>query len=477
MTADHIIAADQRLSKSIIWEIQRQYFLKNGLKAWQDEYVPHYISSNPFIARAYGRIVLGYLRDLTAEPGAHDPSQPIYIIELGAGSGRLAYHFLTRFFPRLKQSPLANLDVKYVMTDFVPGIIDFWQAHERFRPWVEAGMLDFALFDAVDLRPIELIHAKQTLSPETVINPIILIANYFFDSIPQDSFAIEDGQLCENLLTIYSSQPEPDLADPLIWQRLKLSYEKFPLQTDYYDVEVYNQILADYELIMPDTVLPFPNKGLDCLRFWQGYGAGRCLLLSGDWGYTLVESLAGQEDPMPNMHGSFSMMVNYDAIKEYVTLEGGLVLHPPHYQDNLQVGAYLLGERPQSAIETRLAFSDAISEGGPDDFYGLKAALESQYANLTLAELLSYLRFSSWDATLFEDCFTALLAKAGEVSPAWYGDIYQAAEKVWQEYLPLKGGPVSEGVSIEGDELERKIGRLLHVMGFEDKANEFFSKI
>jgi hypothetical protein len=305
MKADYTLAADQRLSKSLIWDIQRQYFLKNGLKAWQDEFVPHYISSNPFIARAYGRIVLGYLRDLTAVQGALDSSQPIYIIELGAGSGRLAYHFLTRFFPRLKQSPLAKLNIKYVMTDFVPEIIEFWQAHERFQPWIEAGLLDFALFDAVDLRPIQLVNAQQTVSPEAVANPIILIANYFFDSIPQDSFAIEDEQLCENLLTIYSSQPEPDLADPAIWDRLKLAYERFPLQTDYYETAIYNQILADYEAILPDTVLTFPNKGLDCLRFWQGYGAGRNLLLSGDWGLTLAESLIGQENPMPNMHGRF----------------------------------------------------------------------------------------------------------------------------------------------------------------------------
>jgi hypothetical protein len=124
-----------------------------------------------------------------------------------------------------------------------------------------------------------------------------------------------------------------------------------------------------------------------------------------------------------------------------------------------------------------LAFFDAVSEGGPDDFYALKEALESQYANMTLAQLLSYLRFSGWDATIFEDCFTSLLAKAGQVSPAWYGDIYYAVAQVWQGYLPLKEGPSSEGVIIDGDELERKIGRLLRVMGFEDRLREFFSEI
>lgn len=470
--AEYIIAADQRLSRSVIWEIQRAYFLANGMRAWQDNVVPHYISSNPYIARTYGRIVLGYLRDFTAVPGALNLDEPIYIIELGSGSGRLAYHFLTRFFPLLKRSPLANLDVRYVMTDFVPEIVEFWQQHERFQPWIEAGILDVGLFDAADLRPVTLRNSRKTLLPESVQNPLILIANYFFDSIPQDCFTVEDGQLCENLLTVYSSEREVDTTDAAVWEQLRLNYESFPLQQPYYAVEAYNLILENYEAIMPDTALTFPNLALDCLRFWQGYGEGRNLLLSGDWGYTLAESLVGQEAPLPNRHGSFSMMVNYDAIKQYVLLEGGLVLHPPHYQDNLQVGAYLLGERPQQAVETRLAFSEAVAAGGPDDFYSLKTTFEGKYEMLSLPQLLALLRVSSWDAVIFEECFPALLAKVEKVSPAWYEDIYETLKQIWQGYLPLGEGPF-----VEEDGLKEKIGRLLEAMGFGDRTAGFFDEL
>jgi len=51
-TNPHIIAADQRLSHSLIWQIQREYFLRQGMKAWQDDVVPHQISSSPFTARS-----------------------------------------------------------------------------------------------------------------------------------------------------------------------------------------------------------------------------------------------------------------------------------------------------------------------------------------------------------------------------------------------------------------------------------------
>ena len=455
----HIIAGDQRLSQSLIWQIQRHYFQNNGLKAWREDVVPHWISSNAVMARAYGQIVLGYWRDwLTAvTPHTIDQDQPFYIIELGAGSGRLAYHFLHHFLPLLAQSPLAGFSFKYVMTDFVPEILDFWQSHERLRPWLEVGVLDLALFDVTDRQALTLRQAQQTLSPDQLNNPLILIANYFFDSVPQDSFVIGGGQLCENLLTLKSSQPEPDLADPMIWERLEMAYEAIPLEQPYYDEAIYNEILAEYEAVYPDTTLTFPNVGLDCVRFWQGFGNGRCLLLSADRGYTLPESLLEQDDPLPNLHGSFSLMVNYHAISQYVERSSGLALHPVHYQDNLQVAAYLLGHLPQNGRETSLAFHQAIIQGGPDDFFTLKTVLEPHLDQLTVPQILSYVRLCAYDADIFRDCLPTLLAHIPQISPAWYADVYDVADKVWQGYFPLA----------EEDDLAGEIGRLLLAMGYD----------
>ena len=61
--------------------------------------VPNFVTSNAFIGRAYASIVAGVLRDLfDAHGGNHapsnvrgNPSQPVYIVEVGAGHGRLAF--------------------------------------------------------------------------------------------------------------------------------------------------------------------------------------------------------------------------------------------------------------------------------------------------------------------------------------------------------------------------------------------------
>ena len=442
MKKRHIIEADKPLSQSLLWQMQRAYFLQNGLKAWQNDVVPSDISSNPVMARAYSQILFGYLRDCFAavQQGEFvlDAGQPINIVEMGAGSGRLAYHFLQTFLPRYQQSPFASQPIRYIMTDFVPEILDFWQAHTHFQPYFEAGILDCALFDVMaPERPFSLQHSNQTLTPETVQNPLILIANYFFDSIPQDSFVIEEGLLCQNLLTLISSQPEPDLSDAAIWDRLELHYEPIPLEKSIYAEPVYNEILDDYEAHLPDTRFSLPNVGLDCVRYWQRWGNGRLLLLTSDRGYTLPDSLINQPDPLPNLHGSFSLMVNYHAVSEYVARSDGVVCQVPHYQDNIQVLAYVLGEIPQATQETRLAFAEAVAAGGPDDFHAIKSVVEKQYDTMSLPQLLSFLRLSGWDGNIFAACWPYLERQLRQTDPVWYPDVALALNAIEQRYLSL----------------------------------------
>src|SRR5271156_144655 len=103
-----------RLSRSVLWTIQRNYFDQQGIRAWSEAVVPHYITSNPWIATAYAKVVFGWLRDCAAggTTGAGAPSpprppgQPVYIVELGCGSGRFGYLFLNKLLNMLGRSVL-----------------------------------------------------------------------------------------------------------------------------------------------------------------------------------------------------------------------------------------------------------------------------------------------------------------------------------------------------------------------------------
>src|SRR6185436_1637515 len=135
----------QRLSQSLIWRLQRNYFERQGIGAWSTGAVPHNITSSPFIAEAYARVVFGFLRDCHARQ--RDSGQPVHFVELGSGSGRFAYLFLKKFLSMYQSSILKDVPFRYVMTDFTERNLDYWRGHERLQAFVTAGVLDFAQFD------------------------------------------------------------------------------------------------------------------------------------------------------------------------------------------------------------------------------------------------------------------------------------------------------------------------------------------
>src|SRR5262249_41353996 len=135
-----------------------------------------------------------------------DLDEPIYIVELGSGSGCFSFHLLSELHRKLQYfDQLAELDVKYVMTDFTPLTLADSREHENFTHFRESGKLSFALFRPEEQREI-VTYGGTKLSAETVKNPLIVVANYIFDSLRQDVFRIDDGQLQEVRHTFYRKQ-------------------------------------------------------------------------------------------------------------------------------------------------------------------------------------------------------------------------------------------------------------------------------
>src|SRR5436190_14908533 len=135
-----VLEQGSRLSESVLWDLQRAFYERQGLAAWSGGTVPHYVTSNAFIARAYARIVHAFLDDCGwPEGGGH-----AHVVELGAGPGRFAYQFLKSFLPRCE----AGDPFTYVLTDFTERAIEDWRRRPELAPYLEAGLIDFAVFDA-----------------------------------------------------------------------------------------------------------------------------------------------------------------------------------------------------------------------------------------------------------------------------------------------------------------------------------------
>lgn len=90
----------------------------------------------------------------------------------------------------------------YVLSDFTDANLAFWQDHPRLQPYLGNGWLDFTLFDVETSRDLSLQSANVTIQTQALSQPLLIIANYFFDTIPQDLFLIENQAITHGLLSL-----------------------------------------------------------------------------------------------------------------------------------------------------------------------------------------------------------------------------------------------------------------------------------
>jgi hypothetical protein len=430
-----VIEREIRLSRSLLWAAQRRFFDRQGVAAWSTGPVPSYVTNNPALARAYAELALGFLRDRAAAGARFDADNPFTVIELGAGSGRFAFFFVTRLRALLALSPFADVPFRYVMTDFTRSNLDFWRRHEALAPLREARLLDFALFDAEGDAHLNLDIAQRTVTPGTLAHPPVVIANYVFDGVTQDAFSVRGGEVLDCRVTLSAATPDPDLDDPQVMAALTAGYSDHPLAGPAYPEPLFNEILADYAQSLGDTTILFPATALRCLDRLARWCDGRMLLLTADRGEQREEDLGRRQSLGLAVHGSISFPVNYHAIAEYVVRRGGEVLTTAYRHANLAVSAFLVGGGDYG--ETRLAFDQAVQHFGPDDFFTLCQGLRAAPGQLALAQLLALLRLSCCDLRLLRDCAATLLAQLETARDTERQELCRIVEEAAADYYHL----------------------------------------
>ncbi|HYH95657.1 tetratricopeptide repeat protein [Hyalangium sp.] len=431
-----LLEEEKRLSRSLLWELQRRYYDGAGIDAWSTATVPHHVTNNPSLAQAYAEIFIGYLRDCRSGSTALDPSEPVTIMELGAGSGRFAYLFLKALTEMLQQSPMGDVKFRYVMTDFTETNLRFWRGHPSLRPFVERGVLDFALFDAEVDEEIRLIEAGVTIRAGSLKNPLGVIANYVFDGIRQDAFSFRGGELYECLISLSTAQPVADLEDPALIKSVSVSYTHKAAPAAYYEEQEFNEILRNYAQSLEQVTILFPHAAIHCIRRLAALSGGRLLVLSADYGET-QKAAQERREPWMSTHGSFSMAVNYHAIAEYVLHRNGAVLKTAHRHAYLAVAAFLLGGPAARHPETRLAYELAVGRGGPDDLFSLWSGLQGGVEKLGIEPVLSLIRLSRWDPRILQGVLPALWNQEEGTSAAMREEVLRMVMRVWEHYYPI----------------------------------------
>ncbi|MEM6456485.1 MAG: SAM-dependent methyltransferase, partial [Acidobacteriota bacterium] len=309
-----------RFSRSHLWALQRAYFERTGVDAWRKNVVPHYVTSNPFIAQAYAQQIIGFLRDLQARGLAGD--NPVYILELGGGSGRFTFQVLYALYDRMMRSSLRHVKLRYVFTDFAEKNLAFIANHPQLRPFFESGLLDVAAFDTVRDSRIHLRLNDEILGPSSLRNPLIVLANYVFDSLPHDIFRIRNRAIHEVLIGL-DAPADVDEGDPALLPHVRLRNEDVPFEGAYYHDEALDGVLEDYRQGLDDVFITLPIGGFDCIsRLADLHEHRQLMLICADKG---IHQPADFDIELPPVgrHGSISMQVNLDALGRVIARRGG----------------------------------------------------------------------------------------------------------------------------------------------------------
>lgn len=459
-----IIEPGKPLSQSMIWQLQSDFYANQGPEAWIKGVVPQYITTNPHIANIYAKVAFGYLRDIVSSK-TYNPDTTIYLMELAAGVGRFTYTFLKRFVQLVERSSLRKVKYKYIVTDFAERNIEYWLNHSYLQSFFDAGILDCATFDMTKDTELHLRKSNLVLEKGDMKNPLILFANYTFDSLPQDTFYVNEGELYEGQITLTKKEGATDQKDNSILANIDYSYEDVKIDgSTYYEEEHINDILISYKYCLENSAFSLPIVSLRCIQRLMDLFNDDLILLSTDKGYRNIESMDKTYHPYLSKHGSISLTVNFHGMEQFFNGIGGKGLHSPYDNENVTMSLFTFTQREHEFIETELAYSEITETLGPDDFFLIKKAAVPHHKSFTSKELLAFLRFTTWDARTFAEFYNTLLERIQGEENFPTEDLITTIFHIWDHYFPIG----------EEGNLAYCFGSLLAYFGYDYDAIPFF---
>ncbi len=393
-----VIEQHKRFSQSALWRMQREYFDKEGINAWVNQ-VPFYITSNPFIANTYAQLVLAFIRDWIAKnPDAKN--HPFYIMELGTGSGRFSYYFVKTLQELLQGMHMHDIKICYIMSDFTKHNIQYWEEHSALKPFIQQGLIDFAMYDMEAERPITLVKQNIRLTPEVLVNPLTLFANYIFDTISHDSFAVHEGKLYELLLSLSTDEKNMENNRPVNMEKISVDYSVHEIKSAYYGDPHLDSILDEYKKSLKETSFLFPIGSFHAIKFLKKLSNNKLFVISTDKGYSTVESLDHLGHPSISFHGSFSMMVNFHAIGSYFKNSGGdSFLQTP--RKGIKTSVFASGFTFNEMPETALAINEWVEGFSPSDYFTLHRRMSDSFQECALETIASHMQLAGWDPHIY----------------------------------------------------------------------------
>ncbi len=394
-----ILEEDMSFSESMVWRTSRDYYIEKGVSAWSES-VPFYITSNMFIANQYADILLATMQSWVDK---NRPPSPVCfsLLEIGAGCGQLAYSIIRLLNEKIKALNISRFSFHYIISDLSEKALDFIASHPLFKPYIESGQCRFSCFDLENDNSIELLptgdHPADTLTTNA---PLLLIANYLFDSLTSDVFYLNKSSIQESRVSLSTDSSNLEEDTPKDWDKVKLSFNHVPIGKSHYEEEEMNSLLYSYQNSVDDTHMIFPIGSLRAIQRLRQICQQPLFILLSDKCFNTVEEMRHQPAPYLDVHGSFSTMVNLDALSKYCKHQGGTAIIPTP-REGLTTAVLAFDIDPNSMPLFTYSIRQHLEGFSPTDFFNFYDLLTEQHKQWPLPALVSALTFSHWDSGLF----------------------------------------------------------------------------
>lgn len=399
----------RRLEDSLLWEGQARFYEAQGPRAFAGGTVPWRITSTPRFAHGLAEVISGYGRDAA-------PARPVCVVDLGAGSGRLAW---------LVCEVLAALGTpfRYVMTDVAASNLEAWARHPALAQLGAQGLLDFAQADSRRLDALALARSGEVWRAGALPGPLVAIAAYQLDTLPHALYRRRGEVLEEGRVTLNAPGAGAELGE-LEW--------RFDFEPAAEPVDAF---VRGYSPSVPEGPFLVPTGAFACLRSVQRLGGGRALCLVADKGPRTALQLAAAPFPPLARHGCVSAAVNFHALRAWVGWRPWLEAEAP--QPDFGVYGVGLGLREDRLGATRAAFAHHFGRGAPlTDERALEEAVARAEA-VRAEQLVATLAAQGFSPDAFLRLAAALRARAAELAPEQLPALVEALERTGALHFEL----------------------------------------
>lgn len=462
--SSHLYSIEKKtpFSKSLVWQINKDFYQQNGIAAWSEDIVPHQITNSSLAANTYAELIYAFLKDLES----NDKTDSIvYILELGSGHGRLCFNILSHLDQLIADGDTCSTQYCYVLSDIVEDNLEFYSSHPKLQDYYKRGILDISYFDATESQDLILRKSNTTITQGKLEQPILAIANYFLDSIPNELFYFKNKDVYDCSVSIDSSNdPMGKSAEELI-HHMELTFHNSPSTLPHYDNEILNTILTAYGEQYNDSYILFPKIAMECLSTISSFSKMGLVLLTMDKGYKEIQELVARKKPDFVKHGSFSLWVNFHAISQYCILNGGLSMFDSNTNLSIDLGCLNFIKNSEEFHIFNETYRKHSSQMNLDDINSLKKLVYKNLSTANLSELLGLIRLNAYDSSIFISLLPSIKVLSKDISIKQRTRLRQTIIEVWKKYYAVK----------KDYDLSYELGGLLYDLGYYSEALDYFT--